>query len=314
MFCIIAFVVLSILGIFSASNRVLAKEALDCVLRRVTLRPCNTGFDEKMKAKILGVVITRSEGAARFLNKYFEAIAWVFFVLLMASSIFTVRGLYLFYTTGSCNGLNDSAFCVFDPNGANNQVSAVDTKCYVTPPTEKDLNLVGVDTSSFPVIHPDATANKIFFIGCYACDYTRAAYPEIRALADKYADINFIFADYPVKEKTDYLSRVGYCVYKDNPAAYWKMNDDLFATDKANLADTAYVDKLMTGLGLDSAKMNTCIADPQTEKTVQNQFSELKKTKFYGTPTIFIDGDAYVGPKPFRVYAIKLKGLLYFMQ
>ncbi len=55
MFCIVAFVVLSILGIFSASNRVLAREALDCVLRRVTLRPCNTGFDEKMKAKLLGV-------------------------------------------------------------------------------------------------------------------------------------------------------------------------------------------------------------------------------------------------------------------
>ena len=71
MFCIVAFAVLSILGIFSATNRALAKEALDCVLRRVTLRPCNTGFDEKIKAKILGSVITRSEVAARFLNKYF---------------------------------------------------------------------------------------------------------------------------------------------------------------------------------------------------------------------------------------------------
>jgi hypothetical protein len=36
MFCIASFVVLSILGIFSASNRALAREALDCVLRRVT--------------------------------------------------------------------------------------------------------------------------------------------------------------------------------------------------------------------------------------------------------------------------------------
>ena len=56
MFCIISFVVLSILGIFSATNRALARESLDCVLRRVTLRPCNTGFDEKMKARILGSV------------------------------------------------------------------------------------------------------------------------------------------------------------------------------------------------------------------------------------------------------------------
>ena len=54
MFCIVAFIVLSILGIFSATNRALAREAMDCVFRRVTLRPCNTGFDEKMKARILG--------------------------------------------------------------------------------------------------------------------------------------------------------------------------------------------------------------------------------------------------------------------
>ncbi len=71
MFCIVAFIVLSILGIFSATNRALAREAMDCVFRRVTLRPCNTGFDEKMKARILGTVITRSETAAVFINKNF---------------------------------------------------------------------------------------------------------------------------------------------------------------------------------------------------------------------------------------------------
>ncbi len=106
MFCIIAFIVLSILGIFSASNRALAREALDCVSRRVTFRPCTTGFDEKMKAKILGKVIMRSEGLARSISKNFEALAWFFFLLMMTASVFFIRGLYLFYVTGSCNGLN----------------------------------------------------------------------------------------------------------------------------------------------------------------------------------------------------------------
>src|SRR5512147_569056 len=104
MFCIVSFIVLSILGVFSASNRDLARESLDCVFRRITLRPCNTGFDEKMKAKILGFVIVRSEGAAMVLNRYFEALSWAFFIILMASSIYSARSLVLFYTTGSCNG------------------------------------------------------------------------------------------------------------------------------------------------------------------------------------------------------------------
>ncbi len=50
--CVVALVVLSIMGIFSASNRALAKEAFDCVFRRITLRPCPTGFDEKIKARV----------------------------------------------------------------------------------------------------------------------------------------------------------------------------------------------------------------------------------------------------------------------
>ena len=61
MFCIVAFIVLSIISIFSVSHRALAKEAFDCVFRRVTLRPCNTGFQEKMKAQITGKLLMKSE-------------------------------------------------------------------------------------------------------------------------------------------------------------------------------------------------------------------------------------------------------------
>ena len=309
--CVVALVVLSIMGIFSATNRALAKEALDCVLRRVTLRPCTTGFDEKIKSKILGSVITRSEGAARVINKNFELISWIFFLTFLASGIFTLRGVYLFYVTGSCNGLNATAFCVFDPTGQNNQVSGVSSSCYVTPPTEKDLTLTKADTSSFPVVNQDS-ADKIVFIGCYACDYTREAYPMIRDLANKY-NVSLTYADFPTKEKTDFLSRVGYCANQEDPARFWKLNDALFATEKTNLENTDVIQKIIADAGLDTGKMNACISNAATEKIVQGQLEELKKTKFYGTPTIFINGTPFVGPKPYRVYAIELKGLLYWL-
>ncbi len=310
MFCIIAFVVLGILGIFSATNRQLAKEALDCVLRRVTFRPCNTGFDEKMKAKILGSVIVRSETAARVLNNNFELLSWIFFVMMLASSIWSVRGLYLFYTTGSCNGLNQDAFCVFDPQGANNQVSGVEKPCTIKPKTVTDLTIKGIDLSTFAVKNT-VSKDKIVFIGCYLCDYTRKAYPLIEQLVSKF-NVNFTFADYPTKEKTDYLSKVDYCVYRENPDKFWKLNDSLFASEKANLASTGYVDQLMGAQGLDVSKMDACVADPQTEAAVQSQFRQIEKTNFYGTPTIFINGAPLVGPKPYRVYAIMLRGLWYW--
>jgi protein-disulfide isomerase len=312
MFCIVSFVVLGILGIFSASNRQLAKESLDCVLRRVTLRPCNTGFDEKMKAKILGFVIVRSEGGARLLNRFFEPLSWVFFMLLMASSIWSLHSVYLFYTTGSCNGLNQTGFCVFDPNGASNQVSGLVQTCKVNPPTQADLTLKGVDLSGFPVLNP-AAPDKIVFIGCYHCDYSRETYPLVRQLVEKY-QVSFTFQNYPVKEPTDYMTRLGLCAYQQDQAKYWKMNDTFFATDKANLDDTAWMQTTLKGLGFDMPKLNLCVAAPATETLAKQQMEEMAKTKFFGTPTVFINGEATVGPKPYRVYAILLRGLFYWLR
>ncbi len=313
MFCVISLVVLSILGIFSASNRQLAKEALDCVLRRVTLRPCTTGFDERMKAKILGVVIVRSEGAASFLNRNFERLSWVFFLVMLISLVWTVRGFYLFYATGSCNGLNDSSFCVFDPAGENNQVSSSNSGggCAVSDNPVKELTLQNVNLAGLPVWNANGK-DKLVLVGCYACDYTRRVYPDIRALMKDY-DIQLTFADYPVKEKTDYLSRIGYCVNQASPEKFWPLNDALFAADKANLENVPYVDNLLTGLGLDPAKINACAAEPTTQEVVTEQLHQIKNTNFYGTPTLFVNGQPVVGPKPYRVYAILLKGPFYWL-
>ena len=312
MFCIIAFVVLSILGIFSAANRALAHEAMDCVLRRVTFRPCNTGFDEKMKAKILGAVIMRSEGVARFISKYFEVLAWVFFILILGASVMFTRGLYLFYVTGSCNGLNQKAFCVFDPAGANNQVSAVSTTCSYKPGIVNDLTLKDVDLSGYPTLNPE-DKQPIVFVGCYACDYSRKSYQLIMSLVNHY-NSGLVFLHYPVKEKTDYLNKVGYCAYKQDSGKYWKMNDIFFTTEKANLDNDIFIQKTLKEIGFDTTALKTCVSDPITEMTVQKQLTEIVKTNFYGTPTVFIKGEVFVGPKPYRVYAIGLKGLLFWLQ
>lgn len=310
MFCIVAFIVLSILGIFSASNRALAHEALSCVTRRVTFRPCNTGFDVKMKSRILGSVINKSERAAVFLNRHFELLAWIFFLLLVSAGFLGVRGLFLFYTTGSCNGLNSSAFCVFDPNGSNNQVSA-GAGCSVKPKSEAEVSLAGVDLTGIPVINQNAS-EKIVMIGCYHCDYTRKTYPMIRDIASRY-HASFTFFNYPVKEKNDYFTRLSYCAYQQDPQKYWVFNDLMFTGDKSQLDSDAYITSLLTQAGLDANQVKYCTSDTQTAAAIQKQLAEIQKTKFYGTPTVFINDKAFVGPKPYRVYAIALKGLLYWL-
>jgi 2-hydroxychromene-2-carboxylate isomerase len=312
MFCIVAFIVLSILGIFSAANRRLAKEAMDCVFRRITFRPCNTGFDEKMKAKILGKVIMRSEKLAGFINKRFEVLAWIFFVIFLGASVMGVRGLVLFYTTGSCNGVNSEAFCVFDPTGANNEISSVDEACSAVPKTIASLTLDGVDVASFPTLNAGSSETPIIFIGCYSCDYTRKTYPIVRRLAERY-QAPMAYLEYPVKLHSDYLNKVGYCVNQQSVEKYWQLNDQLFADDKSKLEDEQFISDTLASLDLDTPALEACVNDPATAALVENQMEQIRGTNFYGTPTIFIGDEVFVGPKPYRVYAIALKGFFYWL-
>ncbi|MDD4271289.1 MAG: thioredoxin domain-containing protein [Patescibacteria group bacterium] len=312
MFCVIALIIFSILGIFSATHRALALEALDCVFRRVTFRPCKMDFKEKIKNKILAKLLNRSDLAARMFNKHFELLSWIFFILMVASTFYIVKGGYNYYFYGSCNGLNQSGFCAFDPSGENNKITQLNTagSCSAKGQSEKDLTLSGVDLSSFPKITADSK-NTIVFIGCYECDYSRKAYPEIRRLA-KTEKTNLIFAHYPAVANTGYLSDIAYCAYSQDQEKFWALNDYLFTADKTKLSDTAFINQALDEFGFNASGINKCLGEPSAKNIIKNQFKELQKTKLYGTPTIFINGQVFVGPKPYRVYRSAIKKFIFF--
>ncbi len=306
MFCIIAFVVLSIIAIFNVSYRELAKEAYDCVFRRITRRPCNTGFKEKMKAKIVGKVLSKSVFVAKLLNKHFELLSWFLFVTTIASIFWTGKGLFNFYMYGSCNGLNKSGFCALDPKGENNKISSAGGKCGVGEGDESKVTLKNVNLDLFPTKNSDYD-NTLVFIGCYSCDYTRKAYPLIKQLISE-NKVKYIFAHYPVKEETLYLLPIGYCAYKQNPDKYWQLNDQLFESSKEDIAKRDFVDTLLLKNGYSLKEINSCISSSETQSAIVENRIELEKTNIYGTPLIFINNKGLVGPKPYRVYKRILNG------
>ena len=150
-------------------------------------------------------------------------------------------------------------------------------------------------------------------MGCYFCDYTRKTYPIIRDLAQK-SGANLTFLHYPVKEKTDDMNRLSYCAYTQDPQKFWPLNDQLFAASKDDLVNTAFLQKTLTAAGYDAAKVQACMDDSATKEIAKQQMDEVTKTHFYGTPTVFLNNEALVGPKPYRVYAIQLQGLLYWLK
>lgn len=311
--CIIALIVFGIMGIFSASQRALAREALDCVFRRVTLRPCNTGFQEKVKGKLLAKVLKRSAFLAKVLNKYYEIFSWIFFILMVGSTIWVFRGVYNFYVYGSCNGLNASGFCAFDPSGENNKVTPLGdgATCGVVQKNENTVTLKNVDLSSFSKKEV-GSKDTVVFIGCYACDYSKKAYPDILKLVEK-KNANYIFAHYPAKgDITNTLADAGYCVAKNYPDKYWDFNSYLFSADKNYILDKNNLNTILGKFNFDAKKINECANSVETKNAVEAQVKELNKTNIYGTPTIFINEKAFVGPKPYRVYRSAINQFIFF--
>ncbi len=106
MFCIAAFLVFAVLGIFSASYRPLVKKAWHCVVRRITFKPCDINFSEEVKGRMLGKIVLTHPRLYRFLDHWIDWLAFLF-VLLSIWSVWTVfvSGLnYWVYDT--CNPAN----------------------------------------------------------------------------------------------------------------------------------------------------------------------------------------------------------------
>lgn len=131
-------------------------------------------------------------------------------------------------------------------------------------------------------------------------------------IVNRYAP-NFIFAHFPIKGNANHLAEVGYCIFQQDPEIFWRLNDILFSTDIDNLESDSFINTALAQLGVDFGQVNACLFDPNTDRILQNQVAELEKTHLYGTPTVFINGAPFVGPKPVRVYAIALRGLFYWL-
>ncbi|MGC8885253.1 MAG: thioredoxin family protein [Candidatus Nanoarchaeia archaeon] len=112
MLCIVAMIVFGILGIFSAKYRKTAKEAFSCVFRNAMLRPCTSGFDQELKAKIVSKLM-KFPRLAKFTYKYFSIFSWIFVITFFLSLGYTGYSIYNLAVHGTCDP--KTGHCIFVP-------------------------------------------------------------------------------------------------------------------------------------------------------------------------------------------------------
>ncbi len=106
MFCIAAFIVLVIIGVFSAKYRRLLKKSWGCVARKLTLRPCDTTFKNELKSRMLARVAVRRPQYLKAANIGIEVGAFLKVLLTVLSLYVAVKSGLNLYVYGTCNPSN----------------------------------------------------------------------------------------------------------------------------------------------------------------------------------------------------------------
>lgn len=310
MICFLALIAFALLSVFSAKHRPLARAAFDCVFRRVTLRPCDTGLDEQVKSGIVAALLARSPPVAKFVNRHFEAISWAFTLLFLLSTALMLQGLYNFVLYGTCDPANPSAFCPYRDLLGGGSTAAPDISSLV--PIARPIGIV----SGVPFT-PEGSVVEVTEVGCFSCPYTKRAEEGVRQLlAQRGAQIHFTFVPFPLPTHNNsrLMALAALCAADARSAA-----PAVPASVSENLPETSGSRALRAALfahqdAIVAQGMPALIAAAQSSGQppafyaclnaserlygpyLDARIAEAKATKLFGTPTFFIGGKPLVGP------------------
>ncbi len=284
MICIIALAAFGILGIFSAKYRALAKEAFNCVFRRVTLRKCETGFDTKMKSKITGRLIAHPR-AARFVYRNFEAISWALTILMIGSLALSAHGIYNYVAYGNCNG-EQGGFCIFSAASVQQQ----------------GISLSDIPLGRFPSAGPDDARVSIVEFGCFQCPYTKAAEPAVSGILARHpADVRLTFVYAPVPSHRNGVAAAEAAACAARQGAFPQYRDALFDSQSSfgnavEPADALALFKLLAErTGLNASEFDACMDSGATSEEVKQSADYAKRIGITGTPTFYVNGKKVSG-------------------
>jgi protein-disulfide isomerase len=273
------------MSIFSAKYRPLAKEGFRCVFRTLTLRPCDTGLDERIKAEVVSGMLRYSPPAARLTNRHFVLISWIFVILTLASFAYSAYGLYNFYFYGNCDGPVSTGACIInDITGDYGRFSAPST---LVAPTSFDGIVSGNNSSNITIVE----------FGCFTCPYTGQAETTMKALLAKH-DVHYVFKPFPLPKHNNSYETAVAVLCANKQGKQWELRQVVFAQQDVCAAEGGPgIKDLAKSAGLDMSAFNKCFDNNETGAELDRYIQQGKDAKIYATPTFFVNGKPLVGPQ-----------------
>jgi len=160
-----------------------------------------------------------------------------------------------------------------------------------------DVRPAPVDLS--PAAHTFVAGNKtakvqVVEFADFECPYCSVAADTMKQLKAKYGDkVGFSFRHFPLSFHPNAQKASEYAQCAGEQGKFWEMHDAIFSKQKA--MTVADLDQHVTALGLDAAKLKTCIDSGKGAQEVAADLGKGNAVGVQGTPTFFINGRQHAG-------------------
>ncbi len=128
------------------------------------------------------------------------------------------------------------------------------------------------------------------------CPHCKAAAPIVEKLVTDFPQIKLVFQQFPLPASLHpwamKAAQYADCAGRENPQAFWKYIDSIFA-EQGSIALATADDKLKelaTTAGLEAEKLSICSTTPQTDARINKSLDLGKAMDVTGTPTVFLNG------------------------
>lgn len=286
MICILALIVSSVLAIFSATHRRIAARAFDCVFRKVTLRPCNSGLNEELKARITGPILRRNPRVGRHVLKRFEVYSWILVILTVLSIAGLAQGGVNYYLYGNCNGLA-GGLCLLDPVAGS--TSEIHEAC---PLDSGVLDSPDVFLETIPDFDALSIGSgpRVVEFGCYTCEYTRRSEDAARMLREDGENrFTFLPVEIPNHEFSAEFRKAALCSAEQD--RFWDAHEYLMTHEP----EAGTIDAMSAELALGSEFTN-CLTT-NASQLADDIDALIEQAGIAGTPTFITEERTLTGPQ-----------------
>ena len=136
--------------------------------------------------------------------------------------------------------------------------------------------------------------------GDYECPHCRAAYPVIeQVMGAMKLDVRFAYRHFPLTQTHPHAMEAAEAAETlGSHGLFWEMHDMMFTHQDA--LGTRDLVRYASELGFDAASFGRALAAHSHAQRVREDFVSGVRSGVNGTPTFFIDGIRYDGPRDFQ--------------